>query len=68
MRRIIQAVSAADIEVARGLFVECAESLGIDLGFQDFARELASLPGEYSPSCGSLRSRSTEMPRRGASL
>lgn len=54
MRRIIQAVSAAEIEVARSLFVEYAESLGIDLGFQDFDRELAGLPGEYSPPCGSL--------------
>ena len=39
--------------VAR-LLVEYQEALGIDLGFQGFAAELASLPGQYAPPTGAL--------------
>ena len=52
--RIIQAESAEDVEAVRELFREYAESLEFGLEFQDFARELASLPGEYAPPCGRL--------------
>jgi ribosomal protein S18 acetylase RimI-like enzyme len=46
--------SAADIKAAAGLFAAYAESLGIDLTFQGFEAELASLPGDYAPPEGEL--------------
>jgi ribosomal protein S18 acetylase RimI-like enzyme len=52
--RLEPARSAADIEASAGLFAAYAESLGIDLAFQGFAAELASLPGDYTPPKGEL--------------
>jgi len=52
--RIVVAEAPASIEAARTLMREYAASLGIDLGFQDFERELAELPGDYAPPGGTL--------------
>ena len=43
-----------DLGEVRALFLEYAQSLGVDLSFQDFDRELANLPGDYVPPRGAL--------------
>ena len=42
------------LDIARGIFREYADSLGIDLEFQNFAAELAGMPGPYAPPEGHL--------------
>ncbi len=49
-----QVKSPAQIEQARGLFLEYAQSLGFSLCFQNFDQELAALPGDYKPPEGRL--------------
>ncbi|OWK45727.1 GNAT family N-acetyltransferase [Fimbriiglobus ruber] len=51
---IRSATDAASLPVVRALFREYADSLGIDLGFQHFADELAGLPGQYAGPTGCL--------------
>jgi len=49
-----QASTPEEIDETRALFLEYAASLEIDLCFQGFEAELASLPGKYAPPAGAL--------------
>lgn len=51
---VVPAVTGEDMALVRQLFREYADSLGFDLGFQDFERELVGLPGDYAPPAGRL--------------
>lgn len=52
--QIVQATTPKHISAIRSLFEEYAAWLGIDLCFQGFAHELATLPGDYAPPGGRL--------------
>ncbi len=49
-----RSAALGDMPLVRTLFEEYGRSLGIDLSFQDFDRELASLPGKYAPPDGTV--------------
>ena len=42
------------LEATRAIFRDYAQSLDVDLCFQNFDAELAALPGEYAPTQGAL--------------
>jgi ribosomal protein S18 acetylase RimI-like enzyme len=52
--KVIPASTDSDIIAIRQLFEYYATSIAVDLGFQQFEQELASLPGTYSPPRGAL--------------
>ena len=52
--RLTRAETDEQVEQARVLFKEYEVATGVDLCFQNFAQELASLPGDYAPPAGRL--------------
>jgi ribosomal protein S18 acetylase RimI-like enzyme len=46
--------SAADLEATVRLFNAYASALEVDLSYQDFVTELATLPGKYAPPAGEI--------------
>jgi len=54
MLAIVEALSSVQIDSARTLFREYADSIGVDLCFQGFDDELKTLPGRYAPPRGGL--------------
>ena len=54
MANIREALPEKDIDIVRSIFLEYGESLGFDLCFQDFDRELEELPGEYASPRGRI--------------
>jgi len=48
MLKIFPVETDEDIKIVRALFEEYADSLGVDLSFQNFEEELANLPGCYA--------------------
>jgi len=52
--RLTRAETGGQVEQARALFKEYADATGVDLCFQNFGQELATLPGDYAPPSGRL--------------
>lgn len=52
--RLTRAETEGQVEEARTLFKEYSDATGVDLCFQNFGHELATLPGDYAPPSGRL--------------
>lgn len=51
---LLSATLPHEMPAVRDIFQEYADSLDVDLSFQNFANELASLPGDYAPPRGHI--------------
>jgi len=51
---IVPAQDPERVELARQLFREYADAIGVDLEYQGFSAELAALPSPYAPASGAL--------------
>jgi ribosomal protein S18 acetylase RimI-like enzyme len=54
MFRIVLALSDGTLSQARNLFRQYASTIGVEVCLGDFEREIASLPGLYTPPAGRL--------------
>ncbi|MBV1911787.1 MAG: GNAT family N-acetyltransferase [Kangiellaceae bacterium] len=52
--QIVEATSAQQIKIAAELFRDYQVQLGVDLCFQGFEQELATLPGKYAAPTGAI--------------
>ena len=52
--RIARARGADDLATVAGMFRDYQRAIGVDLCFQGFAEELATLPGRYAPPGGEI--------------
>jgi ribosomal protein S18 acetylase RimI-like enzyme len=51
---IVKVIDGENLSHVRGLFRAYAEWIAVDLSFQNFNKEFASLPGDYAPPDGAL--------------
>jgi putative acetyltransferase len=51
---LVAAQNPEQVALARQLFLEYAEAIGVDLEYQGFSAELAALPSPYEPPRGAL--------------